>query len=180
MCLDGTERDKLPVPFLQFIIGTLCDSFEEWQLNKWSKTLQFYITADTCRLHYVDPSVNVIVLMQNPSLEAAVLRRLLPEILGVSQHYENLLCSRKWRYKHIMLHGNFTVFLLHEVIDHVCKLCASVQQLCFLLACEATWNRTSGFRFPVNLMSNIHISSARGISFLVSWKWILAKSGCSY
>jgi len=97
-----------------------------------------------------------------------LLRQLLTKIWCVSQHHEALLCCRKWRHKGIMLQSNFTGFLLFAVTDLVCKLCAAVQEICLLPTCRATWNPMRGLRFPDNLMSNIHIRNAWGISFLVS------------
>jgi hypothetical protein len=67
-----------------------------------------------------------------------------------------------------MFQSNFTVFLLCAVTDLVCKLYAAVQELYILRTCRATRNPMRGLRFPDNLMSNIHIRNACGISFLVS------------
>ena len=97
-----------------------------------------------------------------------VLRRLLTEILGVSQHYEANVCCRKLRHKGIMLLGNFAVFLLCEVTELVSKSCASVHELCLLPTCRATWNPMRGLGSPDNFMSNIHIRNVWGISILVS------------
>ena len=110
----------------------------------------------------------LIVLLQIQSLETMVLRGLLTKIWGVSQHYEALLCFRKWRHKGIMLQSNFTVFLLFAVTDLVCKLCAAVQELSLWPTFRATWNPMRGLLIPGNLMSNIHIRNAWGIAFLVS------------